>query len=192
MHRSERTPQEIERIREFYAAIKGGDLNKVKAMLLEDPGLLYADVEEWASPAREALAAGHDDITDYLAREELRRLEVGTVPEKEYRTKFESMMFDDPDEEVRRMVAASLGSVLERSRDWGAGALLYVWFGTHAEHRFFLKVLNAEEPLERAARKASDREDYETSLRLSEEAARVWEAHVDQEFIATLERGEEP
>lgn len=49
-------------------------------MLVEDPGLLYAELEGDASAPREALAAAQHEITDYLAREELRRLEEGTVP----------------------------------------------------------------------------------------------------------------
>ncbi len=261
------------RIRMFYDAVTGGDFDRVKSMLAEDPDLLFAHLEDLASPAREALHAGHQDITDFLAREELRRLEEGRVPRRHlygaihdlgevahaetgypladqlravaepvvgrflkhederlryialmvlslhwslrsYRDTYAAMMFGDSDDEVRRIAVASLGSVLESSRDWDATrdllkklgdreedisvreeayeALITIWFGFDTSFKWFLKVMEAQRPFEQAEDEAGRREDWEESVRLHDQADRVWATHVDKDFVAALERGEEP
>jgi len=131
-----------------------------------------------------------------------------------HRETFAAMMFDDPDDAVRRLAVACLGFVLRGSRDWEATkpllhklrdqdeqdstretayeALLDIWFGWDASHRHFLEVMKARSPLDSASREASAREEYDLSLRLGGQSDRIWEDHVDSEFIAKLERGEEP
>jgi len=262
------------RVRAFFEAIAEGNLNRVKFILAEDPDLLFADLDDRSrSPTIEALDSGHHDVTDYLAREGLRRLEEGTVPGKHlygvihdlgevahseagyplaerlraeaepvvvqllrdedesfrsiainvlglhwdlrrHRETFQSMMLDDPDDDVRRLAVACFGYVLRGSRDWEATkpllnkfrdkdeghstretayeALLEIWLGFDAAHQRSLEVETARGPLDTASRDASHRENYELSLQLGEQAHRIWENYIDSDFIAKLERGEEP
>lgn len=262
------------RVRAFFEAIAEGNLNRVKLILAEDPDLLFADLDDRSnSPAIEALDSGHPDVTDFLAREELRRVKDGTVPPKDlygaihdlgevahagtgyplaeqlraeaesvvvqflhhedesfryialnvlglhwdlrrHRETFQSMMLDDPDDDVRRMAVACLGHVLRGSRDWEASrsllgklrdrteqesvkhtayeALLETWFGSNASHRQFVKIMEARRPLERASDEAGGRGDWTLASEMWQQAGRVWQDHVDWEFIAKLERGEEP
>lgn len=55
MNASDYEQIETDRIQEFFDAIKSGNLTRVKVMLVEDPGLLYAELEGDASAPREAL-----------------------------------------------------------------------------------------------------------------------------------------
>lgn len=273
MNGSERDEIGADRIQEFFDAISRGNLTEVRALLEGDLGLLYADLVDRNSPAIDALDSGHHDVTDYLAREEIRRLGEGAVPHQHlyrvihdlgevahaetgyplaeefrplaepavasflhhedpglryialnvlglhwnlqtHRGTFASMMFDDPDDDVRRMATACLGFVLERSREWEATktllrklrdrnedpsvretayeALLSVWFDFHFEHKYVLKVMEARRPLEQGSEEAGARNDWNLAGRLWEQAGHAWEDHIDRDFIAALERGEEP
>lgn len=112
-------PIEADRIQAFFDAISSGNLRRVKALLAEEPQLLFADLDDRASP-------------------------------------------------------------------------LSVWYGFWAEFRHFLKVMEARRPLERESNDASAKQDWDLAFRLSERTARAWESHVDWDFIAALERWDEP
>lgn len=208
-------PIEADRIQAFFDAISSGNLRRVKALLAEEPQLLFADLDDRASPAREALHSEHRDITDYLAREELRRLEEGTVPREHLYGAIHDLGdvahagTGYPLADQLRGVAEPVVVQFLRHEDPSLRYIALNVLGLHWKLRAHRetsasmmvedpydddrgKVMEARGPLERASNEASAREDYGWSVRLGEQAARVWEDHVDWNFIAALERGQEP